>query len=319
MHNSENGQLVDPNSPNGNDWLLKDETPSDVCLSCHSTSSSRGVFAADPLAPGNEHGGGNFTFLLEDNINDGYMGGSYPIVGSYAGHSIDAPSQGVGPDANVLTAPGGTFVSANLGCSSCHDPHGNESFRLLHGVGSIQDGIYTFTSPAPDAIGIALGSTAVEANDNHTAYRGGMADWCANCHGDFHSGNTSNMVHEVDENLGGTTASNYNAYHGTGVTTPPATPYLAAVPYESAAMTVDFTGSATGSDQVTCITCHRAHATSAPNAGRWDFNVGFLTEDGHNSGSYAIPNPYAATAGDDQRSLCNKCHVKDDDDGPFVP
>ena len=35
MHNSEDGALVDPDSPNGNAWLLRDATPSDVCLGCH--------------------------------------------------------------------------------------------------------------------------------------------------------------------------------------------------------------------------------------------------------------------------------------------
>ena len=58
------------------------------------------------------------------------------------------------------------------------------------------------------------------------------------------------------------------------------------------------------------MTCHRAHATSAPDAGRWDFSVTFLIEDGDESGSYEIPNPYT----DNQRSLCNKCHRKDEFD-----
>ncbi len=31
---------------------------------------------------------------------------------------------------------------------------------------------------------------------------------------------------------------------------------------------------------VLCLTCHRAHATSSPDAGRWDFNVTLLFEDG---------------------------------------
>jgi hypothetical protein len=38
--------------------------------------------------------------------------------------------------------------------------------------------------------------------------------------------------------------------------------------------------------------------------------VTFLHEDGLESGSYAIPNPY----GYSQRSLCNKCHKKDEFD-----
>ena len=39
MHNSQDGILVDPDSPDGNDWLLKDATPSDVCLSVQGASS----------------------------------------------------------------------------------------------------------------------------------------------------------------------------------------------------------------------------------------------------------------------------------------
>ena len=66
----------------------------------------------------------------------------------------------------------------------------------------------------------------------------------------------------------------------------------------------------TATAKVACVSCHRAHATSAPDAGRWDFNVTGLVEDGHESGSYAIPGPY----GDTQRSLCNKCHAQDEFD-----
>ena len=37
-------------------------------------------------------------------------------------------------------------------------------------------------------------------------------------------------------------------------------------------------------------------------------NCTLLMEDGHESGSYPIPDPYNSV---NQRSLCNKCHVKD--------
>ena len=65
------------------------------------------------------------------------------------------------------------------------------------------------------------------------------------------------------------------------------------------------------------MSCHRAHATSAPDAGRWDFNVTGLAEDGQESGSFALPNPYDGN----QRSLCNKCHSQDEYDAPvdFTP
>jgi hypothetical protein len=58
MHNSQDGLLVDPDSPNGNPWLLRDATPSDVCLSCHAGFISE-TLGDDPLNPPDEVGAGN--------------------------------------------------------------------------------------------------------------------------------------------------------------------------------------------------------------------------------------------------------------------
>ena len=135
-----------------------------------------------------------------------------------------------------------------------------------------------------------------------------MSEWCGNCHGDFHS--SGNQIHPSGSGMGGNIAGTYNAYNGTedqtgGVL---ATAYLAAVPFEDAAVTTSSTAGPASSSRVMCLTCHRAHASSAPNAGRWDFSVTLLEEDGLESGSYAITDPYASP---NQRSLCNKCHNKD--------
>jgi len=316
MHNSENGQLVDPDSPNGNPWLLKDATPSDVCLSCHATRLGE-VFSADPLAPGTEYGGGDFVFLTEDNINDGHAGATNPILGEKAGHNIVAPGYSVAADQTLSVAPGGNFPASALGCSSCHDPHGNTNFRLLYGAATVQDGLYTFTNAAPTAAGLGIHGGG-ESNSNHTAYQGGMGAWCGNCHGDFHANPGGKLIHPSGQALGGTISVAYGLYNGTEDITggTPATSYLADVPFEDAGMTVDGTAGPTASSQVSCITCHRAHATSAPNAGRWDFNVTLLDEDGLESGSYAIPDPYNSI---NQRSLCNKCHVKDAGDHIVTP
>ena len=315
MHNSEDGQLVDSDSPDGNPWLLKDATPSDVCLSCHATGLGA-VFGDDPLAPPPEKGGGNFAFLLEDNLNDGHSGALHPIGGDAAGHNLDAPSKGVGPDGTLLSSPGGSFPASQLGCSSCHDPHGNDDFRLIHGIGGVQDGLFTFTNAAPDAAGISIffGS---ESNSNHTAYASGMSEWCGNCHGDYHD-NSTQLIHPSGSAMGGTIATAYGLYNGTEDLTggSPMTAYLAATPFEDAAVTNSSTAGPTAGSKVMCLTCHRAHASSAPNSGRWDFSVTLLEEDGVESGSYAIPDPYSSV---NQRSLCNKCHVKDVDDHIVTP
>ena len=98
-----------------------------------------------------------------------------------------------------------------------------------------------------------------------------------------------------EDPLGGTTAS----------------AYLAQVPFEDASVDYTSTAGPSASSYIMCMTCHRAHASSAPDAGRWDFSVTLLVDDGVESGSYPLPDPYASLA---QRSLCNKCHVKDEFD-----
>ena len=326
MHNSQDGILVDPDSPDGNDWLLKDATPSDVCLSCHADHLGA-VFATDVLNPAPMKGAGNFIFLLEDNLNDGHGGGDTladgswadPIPGDAAGHNLDAPGYGLAPDLTLSTAPGGTFNASWLGCSSCHDPHGNAGFRMLNDAGSIQDGLYTFTNAQPTGAGLSL-HFGSESPTSHTAYNSGFSQWCANCHDDFHNTSYPTVLkHPSGAAIGGSIASAYAAYNGTSSPTGgvPASSYLAEVPFEDAAVTTTSTAGPNGSARVMCLTCHRAHASSAADAGRWDFQVTGIAEDGHESGSYTIPNPYDGY----QRSLCNKCHVKDADDAlvDFTP
>lgn len=309
MHNSENGAAVDPNSPDGNPYLLRDGTASDVCLSCHATSHGS-QWGGTPLAPPAERGAGNFVFLEEDNINDGYQGNLHPIPGAYGAHNIIAPSKGGVVDPRLTVAPGGTYPSSALGCTSCHNPHGNAHFRLLYGAGHVEAGNYNFANPAPNALGVSLNGSTGESATNHTAYRGGMSLWCANCHGNFHDGNGALLKHPSGVAMGASIAQTYGLYNGTanqsgGI---PTASYIPAVAFEDAAMTIASTAGPTATSQVSCVTCHRAHGTSGPSIGRWDFNVSELGQDGVASGSYPIPNPYNDV---NQRSLCNKCHNRD--------
>ena len=310
MHNSQDGGSVDPGNVAGNRYLLRDASPSDLCLTCHADWISD-TFTADPMNPPDFVGGGNFVFLLENNLNDGYAGDSNPISGDAAGHNIIAPAYGSGEDATLSMAPGGTYPSSALSCTSCHDPHGNMNFRMLYGAEEIQGGLYEFESAAPIASGASI-YHGRETNSRHTAYQSGVSTWCGNCHPDFHD--SGNYVHATDLPLGDTIASYYNSYNGTDdpYSGSPATAYLALVPFEDIGnVDIHSTAGPSGGSRVMCLSCHRAHATSAPDAGRWDFNVTFLHEDGVNSGSFALPDPYLSV---NQRSLCNKCHRKDEFD-----
>jgi ferredoxin len=319
MHNTNgNGALIDPTGQ-GYPFLLKYSNATDLCLSCHATSRGA-VWGSDPMAPPAERGPGNFAFLLEDNINDGHNGAMSPIPGWRAGHTVISPSRGTVVDGLNPVAPGGTYQASALGCTSCHDPHGNEHYRLLYGAGDhVVAGNFNFTQAAPVAEGLPFSGTgSAETENNHVAYKSGMSGWCSNCHGNFHN-NQDQYRHPSGVTMSSVIQSIYDTYNGTvdqnGGTH--ATAYLTYTPFEDPEMTIDWTAGPDGNSKVSCITCHRAHATSGQNAGRWDFNIPLYEEDGVESGSYAMPQP-GNYGNDNQRSLCNKCHNKDvNDHMPF--
>jgi len=308
MHSSQSGLPINPDAPFGSQLLLKYESATDLCLSCHA-SSWGAVLGADPLNPPPEKGAGNFVFLLEDNINDGPDGLTSPISGDHAGHNIVSPAWSIPTDPNNTVAPGGSYLASDLGCTSCHDPHGNASYRMLRGRGTAPGTGFNFQYDAPTGDGIDLLSGSESLTD-HAAYQNGWTNWCANCHGMYHQQGSGNYFgHPVNRTLGSNERNSYNGYNGPndpngGVF---ATAYIPEVAITDQAITITSTFGASSNSRVGCITCHRAHATSAPEALRWDPNVRTLNLDGAVSGSYPIPNPYPDPA---QRPLCVKCHYQ---------
>ncbi len=284
--------------------------PADVCLNCHQTGTGN-TWGLDPALPGPQYGGGPFVFLAEDNLGDGPADGIVP--GHAAGHNVVSLANGTVADPRHGTGPGGSFPSSALACTSCHDPHGKgATFRLLRGAGTvISNGqSYPFTNAAPQGEGASLEQP--ESPTNHSAYRAGVSDWCANCHASYldnhGSASGSPFRHPVNVPIGATVAATYNAYQGTGQ--PGGAGLGASIPevaLESATATPSGSGMVDASARITCLSCHRAHASSAPAAGRWDFHITTWAEEGVKSGSFRLPNPYPA-AGLAQRQLCDKCH-----------
>ncbi len=345
MHNSEDGDPMNFNAagtgfgtPTGTGYpdLLLYANKTDVCLDCHDGDGGYHVWSVDPDAPSASsanRGGGDFVFLEETNINDGHGGAGSPILGHASGHNVISAMRSSGADPELATSPGGAYPAGDLYCTSCHDPHGTDSFRLLYrnGQSTVSDTSHVINWTANiDADGISVFAGA-ESNGFHNAYRSGYSEWCGECHGDFHAA-SANLVHPSGELLDTRQVLVYNQYNGTTncLANPPTGPldpcgdgvfasaYLAAVPIEDPDATMFTTEGATDGDSVVaCMSCHRAHATSAPNAGRWDFNITGMQEDGDESTSYMIPNPYDVG----QRSLCNKCHSQDEFDAAkdFTP
>jgi hypothetical protein len=216
-------------------------------------------------------------------------------------------------------------------------------YRLLGGKG-----YYPKSVGNADAFGyeafIAVAPTdynrSEAASDTRVAYGKDVSLWCANCHEQIHSAFSGG--HPSGQTLGPAGYDqNYNVYVKTGsLTGNSSTAFTSMVPFQTDNTTnlttlKNATTSKAGpvyNDKVMCLTCHRAHASGWDSGTRWNVNSTFLTVAGAYPGTdapgpgsnadyaqgrtqaeiqatfYGRPASVYATY---QRSLCNKCHVKD--------
>jgi hypothetical protein len=313
MHNSLNGA---PNANGGSvgtgisTWLTKGSDPSSTCLNCHNGSGSYHINSTDGS---NFTSGGDF-YWLSKTFTWSAHGHAYESAGDDHGHNVIASDFGLTQDVTLSTAPGGTFLSSNLGCNSCHDPHGQKNGGTKNGTGAIEaSGSYgadptaqelgayrilgdtgydggegagvNFTNGVPIATAPSLFAGG-ETDASHADYGMGMSEWCANCHTGFTADSSNPMRHPTsnDAHLGTTYSNNYNSYVKSGdFTGTPATSYLALVSFERGISDPTLldpasTQGAAADSNVACITCHRAHSSAFPNATRWDNSETFISE-----------------------------------------
>jgi predicted CXXCH cytochrome family protein len=366
--------------------LLKGSDQSSTCLNCHQDSTdlvpnSFHVSTAPASMPAGvpplqRTPGGDFGWLKK-NYTYTINGTTNTEDGSRHGHNIVAADFGYVVDPSHTTAPGGgTFPSAQLGCTSCHDPHGKFRrlsdgtvattgapiidsgsydtsptpqsgqavgvYRLLAGLGYSKGGV-TFNG-VPLAVAPASYNRAESSTQTRVAYghatgsgRDTWARWCTTCHTQMLS-----QGHAVDKQLDSQMINNYANYKKSGdMTGTLANSYLSLVPFiensfdyptlKTHAKIDDSALSGPGnSDLVSCITCHRAHATAWENMLRWDDKASFLVYNSVWPGTDTTPDvpDYArgrtsaethagyydrpvSVFASYQRSLCNKCHAQD--------
>lgn len=351
MHNSEDGVSIIEGGTAGvtGDSLTKGTDPSSTCLVCHEGSRSYHVLSPSATIT-NLTPGGDFQWLKKSFT---WMVRGNPVTrkGESFGHNVIAADFGLVQDSVLEKAPGGEFQSAWLACSSCHDPHGKKvdkvgpiiesgsygaqptattdvgNFRLLADIGYMPGPGVQYNVRPPIA---RTGSGAQETDNLHTDYGKGMSEWCATCHTKFLAGGKGEHKHPASNTatLGqGNIALNYNAYVATGDLGNSADEsFDQFVPFERQATgTADLDETSTqgpdSNSNVMCLSCHRAHVSAFPNAGRWDFEQALLVE------SHPKDSDAGAVAGDElasyygsliatrynpeQRSLCNKCHIQD--------
>lgn len=365
--------------------LLRQSDASSVCLRCHADaalSGPSGHYVATPdgrmpsgTPPLQRTPGGDFGWLKKDYVFT-IRGVPTREEGSTHGHNIVAADFGFSADVFNANAPGGTFPAQELGCTSCHDPHGKYRrladgtvavsggtviasgsyatspasqpgravgvYRLLAGAGYARGGVTFAGVPAavaPDSYNRseAAAQTRVAYGHGSGGGRETWTRWCATCHPQMlTSGHSADVV--MDATVRGTYASYVKTGDMTGAL---ATSYSSLVPFVES--TSDFAelaaharsdGSALGGPEsgalVSCITCHRAHATGWEHMLRWNEKATFLTSDGAWPGIDTTPddpdNARGRTAAETraayydrpatvfaiyQRTLCNKCHARD--------
>lgn len=314
-------------------WLKKNYAYAIDGLTIQENGSSHGHnivavdfgFVADPInttAPG-----GTFTAvdLACTSCHDPH--GEYRRLSNGTIASTGAPIVGSGSYGASPVAESGAAVGV---------------YRLLAGAGYTKGGV-TF-SGAPAAVAPEIYNRSESSTQTRVAYghatgsgRDTWARWCATCHPQMLS-----QGHRADVALGLETLGNYAAYRKSGdMSGALATSYLSLVPFIE--NTADYTmlaahaknddsalGGPVNGDVVSCLTCHRAHATGWESMMRWNDKSTFLTYDGSWPGTDTTPDlpQYAKgrTSAETraayydrpwnvfatyQRTLCNKCHARD--------
>jgi len=282
--------------------LQKGSDNSSTCLNCHNGAARYHVNSADGS---NTNEGGDFHWVQDHGYAFEIRPGAPPVIVDYnnLGHNVVAADFGISADENLTTAPGGSFLAANLGCSSCHDPHGQAQGGTSGGAAPISvSGSYGDVPPEgtiagnyrllydSNKTGFSEDAPIARASGydgKSTQYGSGMSGWCANCHGQFYSQSASGGMHPTDVGVPAT----YNSYVATGnFTGDISSAYDPLVPIERGVTTgswdlPDPTDQATagvggdGSSKVMCLSCHRAHASAFDNALRWDYTTSeFIAE-----------------------------------------
>jgi hypothetical protein len=152
------------------------------------------------------------------------------------------------------------------------------------------------------------------------------------------------LTHPVDQNLGSTIAGNYNKYVGSAdLSGVKDTAYDSLIPFQENNSTDyatlashanndgSYTVGAESTDRVSCLSCHKSHASGWLHMTKWNNESELIIVEGEWPGTDAASPEaqdvamgrtqaetsaaYHDTPASDyatyQRVLCNKCHIKD--------
>jgi cytochrome c553 len=248
--------------------------------------------------------------------------------------------------ASTATQGGPAYPAAGLSAAGV--------YRILGGVGYAPKSYSSvpFVNAAPDAVAPSTYQIVGGETSNSdplkqvvVAYGQGMSEWCGNCHGKMvensYTSGMKGLVHPAGNaaHLTAPIVANYNSYVSSGVLTNVGASFSSLAPFEIGsndyvalkAFTTAPTPAAT-TNNVACVSCHRAHASGFESMTRYYLGNEFMTisdsaslalydssttENKINTG-YSVAQQTAAyngrpatVFGPYARNYCNKCHAKD--------
>lgn len=275
MHNSQDGNPMAAGTGGPIVGLLVN-----TCIGCHSgTNPDASSMAAPKVVDDSGVGlaGGNFY-----SMSLGETAGDHIKGHNIAGLNDQDTTHG-------LTPPGGSALSAQLVCAGTYGCHGdttvNNEAAAMHGTHhDAASPIITGYRHLKDIVGLEAAdweyNPTANSHNQYKANTGGppgtstdtITSICERCHGtNFHTvagvGSASPWLrHPSDVSLPASTE--YASYNKGGAV---AGEYNTIVPVASSTGLTLIT-SPSGTDAIiTCITCHRAHASDYASSMRWDY------------------------------------------------
>lgn len=273
-------------------WLLNREGITELCLTCHDGK------AGTPDVIGKE----DINGLLERSA------GFFSAINAPNAFGHDLRADKVGTQALCSNChSGGSFSTAKVGCIDCHDPHGRSiddplhSYRNLRSLSKSGDGLIFRAFVRPGVTGLEVYE---RRNIGYTAPDRRASDWrevtgiCFDCHHVFgEDGYTRNpdgvcIRHPSTDSERGIreTVNRHGAQQtdpecwengiGTGFA-------IARVPFivsGAAEYTDSGTAAVSASNEVFCLTCHKAHGSAYRNSLRWHENSNLGCQQCHNKG-----------------------------------
>ncbi len=268
--------------------LLTKERSTELCLQCHNGKAETPDVIGDDINNLAERAAGFFSAMNTENIN---------------GHNLQADK--IGPSALCSTChSGGNSITAKVGCTDCHDPHGNESYRNLRLASEPDNGTVIKAFVNPSVTGLQVYE---QRNIAYVAPVTKASNWrevtniCFGCHhvasneGYTRNSDGTPIRHPVTDSERGiweainkykppqTDPAHWKNGVGIGFTVDRVPFIVSDATNYSDAKTIA-TQSSSVTNEVFCLTCHKAHGSNYSFSLRWLPDSSLGCQQCHNKG-----------------------------------